>query len=295
MRAACALLTVLLAASAAAAQDRPQQPPQTDQTVPAPRDARLTINNFAGDITVRAWNRDELRVQARHSVRTKINVRTTPAGLSVSASSERGPAGAVDYEISVPAWMPIQVDGQFNFVSVEGTASDVTAETVRGDIAIKGGSGFVSAKSVEGKVTVDGARGRVEAHSVNEGIAISASSGEIVAETINGPITLSRIESGNVDAGTVNGDVTYDGNAAEKGRYRLTTHNGNIIVTLPASASALFSVRTYNGDFSSSLPVKGEGDPRRGRRVTYTLGSGSAEFALESFGGTIRLHRAERQ
>jgi DUF4097 and DUF4098 domain-containing protein YvlB len=294
MRAACTVLIAILAAPALA-QDRPPRAPQTDQTVPAARGSRLAISNFAGEVAIRAWDRDELRVQARHSLRTRINIRTTDAGLAVSASASTGPPGAVDYEISVPAWMPIKIDGQFNFVTVEGTSSDVAAETVRGDIAIKGGSGFVSAKSVEGKVSVEGTRGRVEAHSVNEGITVSGSTGEILAETINGPITLSGIDSGNVDAGTVNGDITYDGTADEKGRYRFTTHNGDIVVTLPVNASALFSVRTYNGDFSSSLPVKGEGDPRRGRRVTYTLGTGSAEFELESFGGAIRLQRAERQ
>jgi hypothetical protein len=295
MRVTVALLIALLATPGAAAQDRPQRPPQTDQTVPAPRDARLTINNFAGEVIIRAWNRDELRVQARHSARTRVDVRTTAAGLSVSATTSSGAPGAVDYAISVPAWMPIKVDGQFNFVDVQGTASDVAAETVRGDITITGGSGFVSAKSVEGKVTIAGARGRVEAHAVNEGIVVSGSSGEIVAETINGAIALSGIESGNVDASTVNGGVTYDGSAAERGRYRFATHNGDIVVSLPENASALFSVRTYNGDFRSDLPVTGEGDPRRGRRVTYTLGSGSAEFELESFQGAIRLRRAERQ
>jgi hypothetical protein len=53
-------------------------------------------------------------------------------------------------------------------------------------------------------------------------------------------------------------------------------------------------VRTYNGGFNSNLPVKGEGDVndvRRGRRVVFTLGTGSAEFELESFSGGIRLRK----
>lgn len=290
-----AVLIATLVAPAAGAQERPPRAPQTDQTVAAPRGARLTVSHFAGEVVVRAWNRDELRVQARHSVRTRIRIGTTASGLSVSATASSGPAGAVDYEISVPAWMPVKVDGQFSIVTVEGTQGEVAVETVRGDITVKGGAGFVSAKSVEGKVTIDGARARVDAHSVNEGIVITGASGEIVAETINGPIALSRVASGSVDAGTVNGNVTYDGNAAEKGRYRFTSHNGDVIVSLPEHANATFSVRTYNGEFSSDLPVQGEGDPRRGRRVTYTLGAGGAEFELESFGGAIRLRRAERQ
>ncbi len=50
-------------------------------------------------------------------------------------------------------------------------------------------------------------------------------------------------------------------------------------------------MRTYNGDFSSNLPTKRVGEVRRGRRATYTLGTGGAEVELESFGGTVRLRR----
>ncbi len=60
---------------------------------------------------------------------------------------------------------------------------------------------------------------------------------------------------------------------------------------LPETTNATFTVRTYNGDFSSNLPTKTVGDVRRGRRATYTLGSGGAEVELESFGGTVRLRR----
>ena len=78
------------------------------------------------------------------------------------------------------------------------------------------------------------------------------------------------------------------------GRYRLTSHNGSITVAVPESSNATFAVRTYNGGFNSNLPVKGDRDPRevqKGRRVLFTLGTGSAEFELESFSGGIRLRK----
>jgi hypothetical protein len=62
-------------------------------------------------------------------------------------------------------------------------------------------------------------------------------------------------------------------------------------MVVPENSNVTFSVRTYNGDFHTNLPLKTLGEIRRGRRVTYTLGSGSAEVELESFGGTIRVRR----
>jgi DUF4097 and DUF4098 domain-containing protein YvlB len=242
-------------------------------------------------VNIRTWEKDAVRVQAEHSSRVRVNVRSTTAAVSISASGAGAPT--VDYTITAPAWMPVKVDGTYNFVSIEGAQSEVSAETVRGDIVIKGGSGSVTAKSIAGEVIVEGARGKVAAHSVNEGIRITNTSGEIAAETINGAVVLSGITANSVDVSTVNGDITYEGVAVDGGRYRFATHNGNITMGIPETSNVTFSVRTYQGQFSPALPVKGVGEGRRGQRRLYTLGSGSAEVEMESFNGTIRLRRAE--
>ena len=130
---------------------------------------------------------------------------------------------------------------------------------------------------------------------MNQGIKITDSSGDVTADSVNGEIVMTKMDAKSVAASTVNGDITYDGALADGGRYEIATHNGNILMAVPESSNATFTVRTYNGDLNSSLPVKG-GNPReahQGKRVTLTLGNGSADVELESFGGTIRLRRSE--
>jgi DUF4097 and DUF4098 domain-containing protein YvlB len=285
-----ALIATLIGSLTAAPAPQDRRSPQTDETVAVARGTRLSIENFAGEIVVRAWDRDSLRVQARHSARGRVNVRTAASVVRVSSSGDRGPVGSVDYEITAPAWMPIKIDGQYNFVTVEGTQAEVSVDTQRGDVIVKGGNG-VTIRSVQGNIAVEGARGRINLSSVNEGITLNGASGEITVETVNGPIALSGIDAANVEGSTINGNVTFEGTPAAGGRYRFTTHNGNITIGVPESANATFTVRTYNGGFNSNLPVKGEGNVRSGRRVSYTLGSGAAEFELESFAGSIRLRK----
>jgi DUF4097 and DUF4098 domain-containing protein YvlB len=288
------LTTVVLVAALGASaplQGRSARPPQTDQTVPVTRGARLTVDNFAGEVVIRGSDRDSIRVQARHASRTRVSIRTTSSGIAISASGAQGPAGSADFEIDVPAWIPVKVGGTYAFISVEGTENEVGAETVRGDITIKGGGGIITGKSIDGDVTVAGAKGRITVSSVNQGITIDGVSGDVTAETTNGPIVLTRIQSESAEAGSVNGTITYEATPAARGRYRFSTHNGDILVAVPENAGASFTVRTYNGRVSTNLSLEGGGDVRRGRRVTYTLGNGSAEFELESFGGTIQLRR----
>jgi DUF4097 and DUF4098 domain-containing protein YvlB len=267
--------------------------PQTDETVPVQRGGRLLVNNFAGDVTIHTWDKDSVHVVARHQARTRVNIRPTAAGLAVTASVTMGPAGSVDYDITAPAWMPVRVEGTYNFVTVDGAQNEVFANTVRGDVTIKGGSGVVTAKSVEGEVRVEGARGKVNVSSVNEKIVISDTSGDITADSINGTITMTGMAAKSVDATTVNGDVAYEGRLADGGHYSFGTHNGDIAMGLGETVNATFTIRTYQGSFSTDLPLEGVSreDLQRGRRVTTTLGNGSADVNLETFGGSIRLRK----
>ncbi len=283
------IASFVLVATSVAAQERERRPPQTDRTVTVTRGSRLTINNHAGEVVIRTWDKDALRVQARHSPKVTIDVQTT--GNAVALRSKGDGPGAIDYELTAPAWMPVKVSGQFLYVGIEGAQNEVSAETVRGDIVVKGGTGFVTAKSIEGEVIVEDARGRINVSSVNEGIRITGSGGEITAETTNGDITLTKIDAKSVETATVNGDIRYEGSVVDGGRYRFTTHNGDVTMVVPENSNATFYVRTYNGDFHTNLPMKTQGEIRRGRRATYTLGGGSAEVELESFGGTIRVRR----
>jgi hypothetical protein len=275
------------------AQGAPRQSaPQTDDTIAVQRGGRLSVNNFAGEVVIRTWDKDSLRVVARHQPRTRVLIRPGSAGVSITSSGSLGPA-SVDYEITAPAWMPLRIEGTYNFVTIEGAQAEVYVSTVRGDVIVKGGSGVVTAKSVEGEVQVGGARGKVNASSVNEKVTITDTAGDIVAESVNGGITLTGIDSKSVDATTVNGTITYEGKLADGGHYSFGTHNGDVALGIPDNANATFTIRTYQGRITTDIALEGYNprDAQRGRRVTATLGNGSADVNLETFGGSIRLRK----
>ncbi len=263
---------------------------QTDTTFAVRPGSRLEINNFGGEIAVRAWDRSEVRLHAEHSSRDRIEVSADGQVVTVKASNRRGPPQSVDYDITVPKGMALTLSGLYTDIKVTGVDAEISAETVQGEITVSGGSGYVSLKSVQGAVTLEGCRGRIEVSSVNEGVTVRACNGDINAETVNGDIELTGIESSAVDASTVNGDITYEGALRDAGRYRLSTHDGDVNVTIPARSNASVTVATLNGDFESCFPVQLTGVTPR-HRFTITIGSGSAKVELESFNGDIKLRQ----
>ena len=263
---------------------------RTDTTFSVRQGDRLNVSNFGGEIVVSAWGRNAVKIAAEHSGRAHVDVTANGPNLDVRASARRGIPVRVDYNIVVPAWMPLFLKGIYTDISVKGMKSEVSAETVKGEIRVEGGEGFVRASSVEGRVYIDGARGRVELSTVNDNVHVSGSKGEIIVNAINGDIDLEGIESSLVEASTVSGNVMFLGDLHPDGRYKLSTHNGNLTLGMAEGANATVSVSTFNGDFDSAFPVKIE-RTRHGKRFNFTMGSGSALVNLESFDGTIRLER----
>lgn len=264
-------------------------PQQTDTTIPVRSGARLEVNNLGGQIAVKTWSRSAVRVEATHSSRDHIEISASELVVSIGASGRRGPPQLVDYDITVPTWMALNLSGVYTDIAVDGVQGEVTAETVQGEVKVKGGSGFVSLKSVQGQVTLAKARGRIDLNTVNEGITATDVTGDISAETVNGDITFERVESSNAEANTVNGDITYDGTIKDGGRYRFATHDGDLKISVPENANVAVSVSTFNGDFNSCFPVQLTG--RQKHRFNFTIGSGSARLELESFDGDIRICR----
>jgi hypothetical protein len=263
---------------------------QIDTTLPARNGQRLAVDSYGGQIDVKAWGRNAVRVEANPSSRTSVEVSSAGSLVSVRTEGRRGPPSSVDLTITVPAWMGLDLSGVYTDVTVAGVRAPITVETVQGDVDVTGGEGAVSLRSVQGGVTLKGARGRIDVHSVNEDVRVSDAAGEITAETVNGEVVLERVDATSLDAETVNGDVGYDGPIRNNGRYSLSSHNGDVTLAVAENASATVTVSTFSGEFESDFPVPLR-ETHKGRRFSFGLGGGGAQVSLESFQGTVRLVR----
>jgi DUF4097 and DUF4098 domain-containing protein YvlB len=282
-------LTALLVASLSLQQARFD----TDTTISVPAGTRLSLQAMQGEVVVRAWDRNQVRIQAAHSSRTRIEARVSESVLRLEPRGS-GMAGAwggvVDYELTVPATMAVELQGMGGDVRVEGTRGDVSVNTIEGSITVQSGGGALTLVTVNGAIRVTGARGRVEARAVSDDVELVDVQGDVTAETVSGDLTLVRVDARRLEAQTVSGSVRFDGAIRPDGTYSLLTHSGDITVAIPENAGATVRTAVSNGEVTASFGLP-EPDRASRSRKTYRLGSGSATVELETFSGDIELVR----
>jgi DUF4097 and DUF4098 domain-containing protein YvlB len=260
----------------------------TDTTVPVPPRARLGLDNFEGNVTVTTWNRSALRIQATHDDDTRIDVDVGGGVVQVRARSRYGPP-EVDYRITVPTDMTLEINCHSGDVKVAGSRGDLQVQTTEGGISVEGGRGRISLQSVEGDVSVTDGDGRISIGTVDGAITVRRSRGDLSLNAVDGPIEMDEVDASNVDASSVDGAITFSGTLRDNGHYRLSSHDGNVTVMTPV-VNAAVSVSTFDGDFVSDFPVTLNGVNER-KRLNFTLGTGSARLELESFDGTVSLKK----
>jgi hypothetical protein len=265
--------------------------PQTDTILPVRQGAELLVELLRGQVNVTTWNRSEVRIVAEHEADDWVEIEHSERLVQIEVGARYGPPDHVDFEITVPTWMGIAIEGAFVGADLRGVAGEVSVETAHGDVRLDGGRGFIGLESVQGKVECRNAQGRIRISSVNGGVRLTDAQGDISVETVNGSQELSGIESESIDVTGVNGSITYAGTIRDGGRYIFNSHNGDITIAVPAGTNASMWVATYNGDFETDFPVTLRETRQQGKRFNFTLGRGGARVELNTFSGDIYLRR----
>lgn len=259
-----------------------------DTTFDVNPNSALRLRNHAGEVVIRTWDRNQVRVEASYSSDDRVKIFASSSAVEIKSETRHGHPDVVDYEVTIPRSMSVDLWGLETDITVDGVQNGVRAETMSGDIEIRDASGTLSVRSVEGEISLLKTRGNIEANGVEGDVTVVDFEGELRAESIDGEIVLSDIRSGEVYAKTVDGDVSYQGEIRDNGRYYLTTHDGDVVVAVPENVNANVSVATFEGDFEADFPVRLEGAEGR-RKFSFVIGNGGAQLELHSFDGDIRL------
>ncbi|HVS01566.1 MAG TPA: hypothetical protein VMT16_02265 [Thermoanaerobaculia bacterium] len=257
-RHATAAVLLSLALPAAGQAQAVQQ--TVEQTLRLERGQVLVLRNLHGGITAEGWERDEVRVVARKSVRAPTRSQAEEAAARLAVRVRRD-----GDTLLVETAQAGSEGGLFRWL-LAGTVHTA----VEYALMLPGGV-RAELSTIHGNVALQHLDGRVDASSTHGNIVVLAPRGQIRANTINGNVLLELAQ------------------LPRRARLELQTVNGSIVVRAPPDLAAVVDARTTHGCVDSELPLEVEGRRSRSRMVGR-LNGGGGQIVLRTTNGSISLH-----
>lgn len=268
--AALALIACTAAAQASVTVEKPFQ-----QSYPLKAGGTLEVSNTNGGITVEAWDRAEVRVDAVKKIKAsssekaeeiakqiKIDVRQSADSLRIETILPRGSGGGFMDWLTGSEW----------------NASVTYKIKAPRDVVAK-------LDNTNGGLRLVGTRGRAELETVNGGVTVERTEGNVRVETTNGGITVIEA-AGALNGSTTNGGITAHLNRVD-GDINLETTNGSVTLKVPRDLRANLDVSTWNGGIHSDLEV--EGGEKSRRHLSGEINGGGGLLKIETTNGGVRI------
>jgi len=223
-------LALLLTAALLATAARAVETETFQQTYPLSSDGVIHLENVHGDITITAWDKPEVSLEAEKRAkkaedlaRITLEIESSPAKLNIKTKYPKtgwfksSINASVRYRLMVPAGVRLQkIDTVNSTITVTGVQGAVDLETV---------NGAISAQGLQADARLDSVNGSLSAE-----FASLENAHEVKLDSVNGSaeITLPKGASAEIKAGTVNGRVTIDQSIrlGKAGRRSLNGHIG---------------------------------------------------------------------
>ena len=224
-------------------------------TKAVPDDARITIRNGRGDVSVRSSDEPQIRVSGKKKARTwneteaqhlagRANVEIIQNGdgyeihpTGVSGGDSRL---SLDLDISVPKKADLTIRNEKGDITVSDMAKPVSISTTTGDIEVR---------DTTGDVTIETRKGNIQVSDTNGNVKISGHGGEVNVSGATGGLTLDGEFYGPIRAEKVAKGVRFISQRTDLTLTQLTGHmetsSGNLEI---ADAPGNLSLRTnsYN-------------------------------------------------
>jgi DUF4097 and DUF4098 domain-containing protein YvlB len=260
----------------------------------------IVVTGGAGEQVVIDATKRGRTMEDVKAVQIEVNATAARVEVRTKYPEDRRNVNAsVDFNVTVPRGATVIVNSVSGDMKVSTIDGPLRINTVSGDVDVTAAAQLEAAKTVSGDVTVtsSGSAGDITAGSVSGDVTIKAVKAKgLDLNSVSGGVSLTDVTCERVKANSISGDMVFSGPLAKGGRYAFQSHSGDVSVTTGGAVGFEVTASSFSGDIKSDyeLTVKfgGEATGARGpkrQNVRGTYGDGSAVLELNSFSGDIRI------
>ena len=271
------------------------------QTHPARPDGDVRIDNLAGTLKIRGWDKDQVRVTGTlGSLVKRLEINTGDSGISIKVVlphdvHSSGCDECADLTIDVPVGSRLDASTVSADIDARGLTSAVRLGTVSGTLELDSSALRIDVHSISGDVTVSGSAkdAHITASSVSGGVRVTGASGSLHAESVSGDVKVIDGHLIGAEMISTSGNLTFQSSLSTGGDYEFHDISGDEDLGFGLSPSAHFDVSSFSGDIDNSFGPR----PKRaskyspGMELHFTSGSGSAQVSARTLSGDIRIHQ----
>ncbi len=246
------------------------------RTVPLRPGSEIRLANVNGAVTLEAWDRDEVKIEAEKRVKAgsdaearkimglvRIDVTQDAKGLRIETKTPKRENGFLDWLFGNDA----SVGVTYRLHVPRRAALDL--------------------ENVNGGLTVTGTRGRGRMETINGPIVVTDVQGDLNLSTVNGGIDVRR-SAGALRAATTNGSIDAELMDLPDGSdLRFATTNGRVSLRLPRDARLSIDAATTNGRVQSDFAVDG-GQPGK-RSLRGDINGGGGKLYIRTTNGGVEI------
>lgn len=250
-----------------------------NQTVPLKPGSEVRLTNVNGGVTVDAWDRNEVRIEAEKTVRAGSAAAARKLMAQIRIDVVPGPAG-----LRIDTRVPRREEGGwladlFNGGGVSAGVSYKLHVPRRVALDVLDSNGAIQAA---------GTLGNAHLRTENGGITVREVSGNLDLESRNGAIGVAR-SAGSLKAVTTNGGIDAELLHLTAGDLHLQTSNGGVAIRLPKDSRLSVDAATSNGGVRSDLPVTGGQAGKTS--LTGDINGGGAKLYIRTSNGGVRIRQ----
>jgi DUF4097 and DUF4098 domain-containing protein YvlB len=276
-----------------------------DVSHPAAPTAHIDIINIKGEVSITAWDRNEVHVGGELGEgAAPLNIQGSENNLTIGVQAQ-GQNGWLNWgsdksmepsrlDISVPRGASIKVKVVSAPLSIDGiNGGDIDVDSVSGRVRIDAQTPMLNIISVSGNIAFSGKATQAKLQTV---------SGDILAPSLGNTVDLQTI-SGRIQAGggpwqhlslsTVSGDVQLTGSLAAGGNVSIDSMSGDVQLLVPPSLSSNVHAKTFSGDLRSDFGTPKQPEHGPGSSLDAVAGAGDGKISVETFSGDLRIRKQD--
>lgn len=274
-----------------------------DISHPAVPTAHIIISNVKGEVTITAWDRNEVHVGGQLGDGAEplaiegsensliINVQAKGHGGWFNWNGENA-MEPTKLDINVPRSASVKVNVVSAPLSVDGIdRGDVEVNSVSGNVRINAQTPMLNVVAVSGNIAFSGYAKQAKLQTVSGDILAPSLGNTAELQTVSGRIQASGGPWQQLTLSTVSGSVQLTGVVAAGGNMNIDSMSGDVQLRFPAPLNSSLHASTFSGDLHSDFGTPSRPEHGPGSSLDTVAGNGSGKIHVETFSGSVRIRK----